>query len=284
MTSLSSPNLNENITNNEPKPPPSPSSSPRGSPRPSPQPEPRQDHSKVEQPTSTNTKEQLGFKHEGSPSSQESSTSRLSSASSPDPSPQSDLRTDSSLNLKDKKDSRIKKKSSWFNSLYPTYKSRSEDFKKLFGDVPGDERLIVDYSCALQKEILVQGRLYVTQNYLCFYANIFGWETNLTLKWKDVAAITKEKTALVIPNAVLICTKSEKCFFTTFAQRDKTYLMLFRIWQNALMDQPMSQQEMWAFVHQVICLILIFAAYFRLSFIKLYFVSYHVLCLFSLFL
>lgn len=36
-----------------------------------------------------------------------------------------------------------KKKSSWLNVLYPTYKSRSEDFKRLFKDVPDDERLVV---------------------------------------------------------------------------------------------------------------------------------------------
>ncbi|XP_045482958.1 protein Aster-B-like isoform X1 [Harmonia axyridis] len=143
-----------------------------------------------------------------------------------------------------------KKKSSWFNTFYPTYKSRSEDFKRIFKDVPDDERLVVDYSCAVQKEILVHGRLYVTQNYLCFYANIFGWETNIVLRWKDVTAITKEKTALVIPNAVLISTKTEKFFFTSFVARDKVYLMLFRVWQNALMDRQMSNQEMWQWVHQ----------------------------------
>ena len=49
--------------------------------------------------------------------------------------------------------------------------------------------------------------------------------------------MTKEKTALVIPNAIQINTDGEKHFFTTFATRDKTYLMLFRIWQNALMEQ-----------------------------------------------
>jgi hypothetical protein len=37
-----------------------------------------------------------------------------------------------------------------------------------------------DYSCALQKDILVHGRLYVSQNYLCFYANIFRWETSVS--------------------------------------------------------------------------------------------------------
>lgn len=44
---------------------------------------------------------------------------------------------------KERKDGRVKKKSSWFNSLYPTYKSRSEDFKRIFKDVPDEERLVV---------------------------------------------------------------------------------------------------------------------------------------------
>lgn len=35
------------------------------------------------------------------------------------------------------------KKKSWYNVLYPNYKSRSQDFKKLFKEVPNDERLIV---------------------------------------------------------------------------------------------------------------------------------------------
>lgn len=62
--------------------------------------------------------------------------------------------------------------------LAPTYKSRCEEFKRLFKDI-GDEKLVVDYSCALQKDILVHGRLYVSKNYVCFYANIFKWETQV---------------------------------------------------------------------------------------------------------
>ncbi|EEZ97945.2 protein Aster-B isoform X1 [Tribolium castaneum] len=228
----------------------SPNSSPRASPRPSPRPQPKREHPKSETHLTVNYKEIPGSnKHDGSPSSQESSVS--SRASNLDISPPSNLKVEStSSSNKERKDPRGKKKSSWFNPFYPTYKSRSEDFKRIFKDVPDDERLLVDYSCALQKEILAQGRLYVTQNYLCFYANILGWETTLKLKWKDVSAITKEKTAIVIPNAVLICTRTEKYFFTSFVARDKTYLMLFRVWQNALMDQPMSPQEMWQWVHQ----------------------------------
>ncbi|KAK9871360.1 hypothetical protein WA026_011625 [Henosepilachna vigintioctopunctata] len=163
---------------------------------------------------------------------------------------QTDLAKSESSSTTSSKEKKTKKRSSWFNTFYPTYKSRSQDFKRIFKDVPDDERLVVDYSCAVQKEILVHGRLYVTQNYICFYANIFGWGTNIVLRWKDVAAITKEKTAIVIPNAVLICTKTEKYFFTSFVARDKVYLMLFRLWQNALLDRQMSNQEMWQWVHK----------------------------------
>ncbi|KAG8230589.1 hypothetical protein J437_LFUL004502 [Ladona fulva] len=72
----------------------------------------------------------------------------------------------------------------------------------------------------------------------------------VSLRWKEVTSITKEKTALVIPNAIQICTESgERHFFTSFGARDKTYLMLFRVWQNALMEERMSMQEMWQWVH-----------------------------------
>ena len=41
---------------------------------------------------------------------------------------------------------------SWLNLLNPSYKTRVEEFRKLFADsVPSNERLVVDYSCALQK-------------------------------------------------------------------------------------------------------------------------------------
>ena len=149
-----------------------------------------------------------------------------------------------------KKSDKKKKSTSWYSSMFSsTYKSRSEEFRKFFKDIPHDERLIVDYSCALQKDILVHGRMYITQNWICFYANIFRWETVLTITAKEITAVTKERTARVIPNAIQITTSKDKFFFTSFGARDKTYLMLFRIWQNALLDQPMSPPEMWQWIH-----------------------------------
>lgn len=60
--------------------------------------------------------------------------------------------------------------------------------------------------------------------------------------------IGKEKVAKVIPNAILLTTETEKHFLTSFTSRDKAYLMLFRIWQNALMDKSYERQELWQWV------------------------------------
>jgi hypothetical protein len=39
---------------------------------------------------------------------------------------------------------------------------------------------LIDYGCALQREILIQGRLYISENHICFHANIFGWITDVS--------------------------------------------------------------------------------------------------------
>ncbi|XP_038141750.1 protein Aster-B isoform X5 [Cyprinodon tularosa] len=151
-----------------------------------------------------------------------------------------------------------KKSQSWYNHerqhimrvLSPTYKQRNEDFRKLFKQLPDTERLIVDYSCALQRDILLQGRLYLSENWICFYSNIFRWETLLTVRLKDISSMTKEKTARLIPNAIQVCTDNEKHFFTSFGARDRTYMMMFRLWQNALLEKPLCPKELWHFVHQ----------------------------------
>ena len=164
---------------------------------------------------------------------------------------------------------------------------------------------LLDYSCALQRDILIHGRLFVTQNWLCFYANIFTWETlvsmlfacsvlymavlinyvcfsfcyglnknnllylylyvvysftlsfpphahahthtnahalsfQLTIPFVGVTAITKERTAYVFPNAVQITTSSEKYGFSSLISRDITYNVLFKVWQNSLLNEVMA--------------------------------------------
>ncbi len=80
--------------------------------------------------------------------------------------------------------------------------------------------------------------MYISQNYLCFHANFLKWETSLILKFQDIVLITREKTAKVIPNAIeLKSNKNERYFFASFATRDKSYSLIYKIWQIVLTNQ-----------------------------------------------
>ncbi|ORX70859.1 GRAM-domain-containing protein [Linderina pennispora] len=114
--------------------------------------------------------------------------------------------------------------------LNAVYLKRNADFHTLFRNIPINELLIDDYGCALQRDILVQGRLYLTENFVCFYSNIFGWVTNLVIDIDEIVAIEKKMTALIIPNAIQVSTLHSKYFFGSFIYRDSAYNQLIDLW------------------------------------------------------
>ncbi|XP_036377252.1 protein Aster-C [Megalops cyprinoides] len=132
---------------------------------------------------------------------------------------------------------------------HTSYKQRSEELRRLFRELPESERLLVDYACALQRDILLQGRLYLTENWLCFHSNVFRG-TTIAVSWEDITTMSREKTARLIPNAIQICTEGEKLFFSSFTSREKSYQGIFRLWQNMLMDKPLTRTELWQMVKQ----------------------------------
>ena len=110
-------------------------------------------------------------------------------------------------------------------------KKRNRDFHQLFRSVPDDDYLIEDYSCALQREILAHGRLYVSEGHLCFSSNIFGWVTTLVMSFDEVVSVEKRSTALVFKNGLMISTLHAKNVFASFTSRDSTYDLIVGIWK-----------------------------------------------------
>ncbi|KAI8376028.1 uncharacterized protein BYT42DRAFT_614815 [Radiomyces spectabilis] len=108
---------------------------------------------------------------------------------------------------------------------------RNDDFHALFRSVPDNDALIEDYKCALQKEILLQGHIYVSQHHLCFKANIFGWVTNLVIAFSEITSIEKRMTAKIIPNGIQIATANAKHIFASFLSRDHAYDQMIKIWK-----------------------------------------------------
>jgi hypothetical protein len=110
-------------------------------------------------------------------------------------------------------------------------KKRNRDFHQLFRSVPEDDYLIEDYSAALQREILLHGRLYVSEGHICFNANIFGWVTTLVISFDEIVSLEKKSTAMVFPNAIVISTLHARNVFASFVSRDSTYDLLVGIWK-----------------------------------------------------
>lgn len=110
-------------------------------------------------------------------------------------------------------------------------KKRNRDFHTLFKSVPDDDYLIEDYSCALQREILAQGRLYVSEGHLCFNSNILGWVSTVVLSFDEIVSVEKKSTALLFKNGLLISTLHAKYSFASFTSRDATYDLIVNIWK-----------------------------------------------------
>ncbi len=109
---------------------------------------------------------------------------------------------------------------------------RNKDFHQLFKSVPEDDFLLEDYSAALQKDILLQGRLYVSERNICFSSNILGWVTNLVINFDEVVAMEKKMTAVIFPNAIMIQTLHSKNTFASLIGREATYDLLLGVWKS----------------------------------------------------
>ncbi|KIW98443.1 uncharacterized protein Z519_00104 [Cladophialophora bantiana CBS 173.52] len=119
-------------------------------------------------------------------------------------------------------------------------KQRNRNFHQQFRSVPEDDYLIEDYSCALQKEILLAGRIYISEGHICFFSNILGWVTTVVISFEEVVSIERENTAVVFPNAIAIQTLHARHTFRSLIYREQTYDLLIGIWR---VSHPASFQK-----------------------------------------
>ncbi|KAB8208173.1 hypothetical protein BDV34DRAFT_58746 [Aspergillus parasiticus] len=109
---------------------------------------------------------------------------------------------------------------------------RNVDFHRLFRNIPDKDMLAEDYGCALQREIIRAGRVYVSDRHICFCSNILGWTATLVISFAEVVAIEKESTAFIFPNAIAIQTPHDRHVFRSLLNRDATFELLSNIWKT----------------------------------------------------
>ncbi|XP_038660909.1 GRAM domain-containing protein 2B isoform X1 [Scyliorhinus canicula] len=118
-------------------------------------------------------------------------------------------------------ETKLERKKSTFNPS-----KTNATYHKLFKHVEKDEFLKQSFTCALQKDILYQGKLFVSENWICFNSKVFGRDIKIAIPAFTVTQIKKQKTALLVPNALCISTEIEKFMFVSLLSRDATYKLL----------------------------------------------------------
>ena len=118
---------------------------------------------------------------------------------------------------------------------------RNADFHALFPTLPEDDYLIETYTCAVNRDLLIQGRMYVSEAHLAFHSNIFGWVTSIVVPFAEIVSIEKRNTAYLIPNAISVRTLHARYLFSSLVSRDLTYSMLVCIWRMSTPSEAAQQ-------------------------------------------
>ncbi|KAL8263537.1 hypothetical protein R6Q59_021667 [Mikania micrantha] len=120
---------------------------------------------------------------------------------------------------------------------------RSEEYRQLFR-LPPEEVLIQDFNCALQENFILQGHMYLFLHHVCFYSNLFGFETKKIISFNEITSVKRAKTAAIFPTAIELIASEKKYFFTSFLSRDEAFKLINDGWvEHGNGSKAISQQD-----------------------------------------
>lgn len=78
----------------------------------------------------------------------------------------------------------------------------------------------------------MQGKMYITDRYLCFHSRIISYVTKHVHPWDQIERVTKERVAFIFPTAIGIKLKNpeKKLTYASFLQRDQAFEKILSIW------------------------------------------------------
>ncbi|KAJ3090980.1 hypothetical protein HK102_002055 [Quaeritorhiza haematococci] len=108
-------------------------------------------------------------------------------------------------------------------------------FAKVFPEIEKDmDTLTSVYTCALEREVLWQGKIYISGGHVAFYGKIFAKAAKVIINYRDVTAIEKKSTAGMFPNAIRITTANSRQYvFSSFLKRDAAFSDMTDLWKTA---------------------------------------------------
>ena len=97
----------------------------------------------------------------------------------------------------------------------------SQDSVRNLFNLPKEEKIYDDFGCSVVDTINHPGRLYLTENFLCFNSTIIGFSTKLTIPFNDITELKKSSKNTIQVNVK--GQKKDKYQFTSFKDTLITY-------------------------------------------------------------
>ncbi|XP_077472182.1 uncharacterized protein LOC144086206 isoform X2 [Stigmatopora argus] len=105
-----------------------------------------------------------------------------------------------------------------------SFQKHNKTFHRLFQEIPEGENLTHTFSCALQKEVLYQGKLFISENHVCFFSAVLLKETKVVIPTSSLQEVKKHSAALSVLSIQTV--NDEKYFFVSLRNREMCYQLL----------------------------------------------------------
>jgi len=111
------------------------------------------------------------------------------------------------------------------------YAKQIANVTKHFEDLPKTEFVIDCHSCAHVGKIMKQGKMYITPNYVLFYANILGSKVKKTIPFEKVVDMKTGESSMLM-SSIEIHYKFKRFTFANFSHREKVFQHLTMQWKQ----------------------------------------------------
>ncbi|XP_061775725.1 GRAM domain-containing protein 2B-like isoform X4 [Nerophis ophidion] len=105
-----------------------------------------------------------------------------------------------------------------------SFKKHNVTFHKLFPEIPEEDELTHNFVCALQKEVLYYGRLYLSEKYVCFHSSVLLKDTKVVIPLSSLQEVKKHSQTLSVLS--IQTADGEKYFFVSLRNREMCYSLL----------------------------------------------------------
>ena len=111
-------------------------------------------------------------------------------------------------------------------------KTESQDSVRSLFSLPSEEKIFDDFGCSLVDGLSYHGRIYLTENFICFNSNILGIKTKSVIPFFEIKEIKKvNNTIEILLNSK---TKKSKQIFSSFTNFEVAYKRIKMVCRNYL--------------------------------------------------